>query len=602
MPYLRLFFLLSALLFSPGFGTLLSAASESDVTVSHAIAMNGVPRYGPGFSHFDYVNPNAPRGGELRASAIGTFDSFNPFISKGVAATGMGLVYDTLTVASDDEPFTQYGLVAETIEYPADRSWVVFHINPAARFQDGTPITAEDVVFSFEVLTDKANPLYRRYYANVTGAEAVDRLSVKFSFDGTHNQELPLIVGQLPVIPAHVWQGRNFFRTSLDIPVGSGPYRVAEFQAGRSVSYERVTDYWAKDLPVCRGRYNFDRIRYDYYRDSTIALESFKAGNYDFRLETSAKDWATMYTGPAFSSGEIIKEEIENELPQGMQCFAFNTRNPLFADSRVRLALSQAFDFQWSNTNLFYGQYTRSRSYFSNSELASSGLPSPAELEVLEPLRDQLPPEVFTTPYEPPSTAEKHGIRRNLRRAMELLKEAGWVVRDKKLVFAATGEPFTFEILLNSPAFERVALPFTRNLARLGIEASVRLVDTTQYVNRLREFDFDMIVASFGQSLSPGNEQRYFWHSSAADISGSRNYMGIRNPAIDALVDQVISAPTREDLVIRTRALDRALLWGHYVIPHWHLKTFRVAYRNIFDRPAVQPRYDLGLFNWWVKP
>jgi microcin C transport system substrate-binding protein len=602
MSCLRLFFLLSALLFIPGPGTLPCAASEPDTIVSHAIAMNGVPRYGPGFAHFDYVNPDAPKGGELRASAIGTFDSFNPFISKGVAATGMGLVYDTLTVASDDEPFTQYGLVAETIEYPRDRSWVVFHINPEARFQDGTPITAKDVVFSFDVLTDKANPLYRRYYANVTGAEAVDRLSVKFSFDGTHNQELPLIVGQLPVIPAHAWKDRDFFRTSLDIPVGSGPYRVAGFQAGRSVTYERVSDYWAADLPVCRGRYNFDRIRYDYYRDSTIALESFKAGNYDFRLETSAKDWATMYTGPAFSSGEIVKEEIKNELPQGMQCFAFNTRNPLFSDPRVRLALSQAFDFEWSNTNLFYGQYSRSKSYFSNSELASSGLPSPEELEVLEPFRDQLPPEVFTTPYEPPTTEGGHGIRRNLRRAMRLLKEAGWVVRDKKLVNAATNEPFTFEILLNSPAFERVALPFTRNLARLGIEASVRLVDTTQYVNRVRDFDFDMIVAVFGQSLSPGNEQRYFWHSSAADMPGSRNYMGIKNPVIDALVDQVITAPTRHDLVVRTRALDRVLLWGHYVIPHWHLKTFRVAYRNIFDRPAVQPRYDLGLFNWWVKP
>jgi microcin C transport system substrate-binding protein len=575
-----------------------SAAGQSQA--AHGVAMSGEPKYGPGFEHFDYVNPNAPKGGRVRLSAIGTFDSFNPFISKGVAADGIALTTDTLTVQADDEPFTQYGLIARSIEMPPDRSWVAFHLDPRARFHDGTPITAEDVAFTFHTLMEKGDPTYRKYYADVAHVDVLSPLSIRFRFKGSDNRELPLILGQLPVLPRHWWADRDFARTTLEPPLGSGPYKVGRFQAGRSVTYERVQDYWAVDHPVNRGRYNFNAVTYDYYRDATVALHAFRSGEYDFREENTAKDWATGYVGPPFRDGMIRREEIKNELPRGMQGFVFNTRRELFQDRRVREALSLAFDFEWSNRSLFYGQYVRSASYFSNSELASSGLPTPEELALLEPLRDQLPGEVFTREFRPPASDGMGFNRENLLKAVELLREAGWEVRDKRLVHSQTGRPFRFEILLLSPAFERVVLPYMRNLGKLGIQASIRLVDVSQYINRIRVFDFDMLVFVFGQSNSPGNEQRYFWHSESADLPGSRNLIGIRDPAIDRLVDLVISAPDRESLIHRTRALDRALLWGHYVVPHWHSSVYRVAYWNMFEHPAVSPKYDLGFFTWWV--
>lgn len=569
---------------------------------AHGVAMHGDLKYGPDFTHFDYADPDAPKGGTVTFSAIGTFDSLNPYILKGVPAAGLGLVFQSLTTQSEDEPFSEYGEIAESILVPEDRSWVAFDLRPQARWHDGEPITVEDVIFSLAILKTRGHPFYRVYYKNVVKAEKVGERRVRFTFEGGINRELPLIVGQLPVLPKHYYEGREFERATLDPPIGSGPYRIERVDAGRTIVYRREEDWWGADLPVNRGRYNFDEVRYEYYRDSDVALEAFKAGQYDIRLENTAKLWATGYDSPALEKGWIVKEEIPVERPAGMQGFVFNTRRPLFRDARVRRALAYAFDFEWTNKTLFYGAYTRTDSYFENSELEAKGLPGPKELELLEPFRDRLPPEVFTEDYEPPKTDGSGNIRRNLRIALRLLREAGWKVENGRLVNAATGEPFRFEILLVSPAFERIAGPFVKNLERLGIEASIRTVDTSQYQNRLNQFDFDMIVAVWGQSLSPGNEQRDFWSCEAARTPGSRNYAGICDPVVDALIDRIIQAPTREDLVAACRALDRVLLWGHYVIPHWHIPYIRIAYWNKFGRPEIVPRHDIDLFAWWVDP
>jgi microcin C transport system substrate-binding protein len=568
---------------------------------AHGIAMHGDLKYGPDFEHFDYVNPNAPKGGTVTFSVIGTFDSFNPYIIKGNAAAGVAALYESLTTQSLDEPFSEYGLLAETMEMPEDRSWVAFTLRPEARWHDGQPVTVDDVIWSLETLRDKGAPFYRYYYKNVKSVEPAGERRVKFTFDETTNRELPLIIGQLPILPKHDFEGREFDRTTLEPPLGSGPYRIKSFEPGRTIVYERVADYWGADVPVNRGSYNFDQLRYEYYRDANVALEAFKAGAYDIRTENTAKFWATAYTGPMFDAGWIVKEEIAHELGTGMQGFAFNLRRPLFQDPKVREALAYAFDFEWTNRTIMYGEYDRTESYFSNTELAAEGLPSAAELVLLEPFRDQLPDEVFSEVYRAPATDGENGIRQNLRTALRLLGEAGWNVEGGRLI-NAQGQPFQFEILLNGPSFERHTLPFVKNLERLGIVATVRTVDPAQYQNRMDSFDFDMTVESFGQSLSPGNEQRDFWGSESADIPGSRNTIGIKSPVIDQLIERIIEAPTREDLVTATRALDRVLLWGHYVIPHWHSRSFRVAYWNKFDRPEITPPYGLSLFSWWVDP
>jgi microcin C transport system substrate-binding protein len=578
-----------------------SSLQAQEAAPAHGMAMHGDLKYGPDFEHFDYVNPNAPKGGTVTFSVIGTFDSFNPYVIKGNAAAGITLLYESLTTQSLDEPFSEYGLLAETIEMPEDRSWVAFTLRPEARWHDGKRITVDDVIWSFETLRDKGAPFYRYYYKNVKSVEPAGERRVKFTFDDTSNRELPLIVGQLPILPKHDFADREFDKTTLQPPLGSGPYRITSFEPGRTVVYERVGDYWGADLPVNRGTYNFDEIRFEYYRDANVALEAFKAGAYDIRQENTSKFWATAYTGPMFDAGWIVKEEIPHELGTGMQGFAFNLRRPLFQDPKVRQALAYAFDFEWTNRTIMYGEYDRTESYFSNTELAAEGLPSEAELALLEPFRDQLPEEVFTKVYQAPSTEGEGGIRQNLRTALGLLREAGWSVEDGRLV-NAQGQPFRFEILLNGPSFERHTLPFVQNLERLGIAATVRAVDPAQYQNRMDDFDFDMTVESFGQSLSPGNEQRDFWGSEAAGIPGSRNTIGIKDPVVDHLIDRIIEAPTREDLVTATRALDRVLLWGHYVIPHWHSRIFRVAYWNKFDRAETTPPYGLSLFSWWVNP
>jgi microcin C transport system substrate-binding protein len=577
-----------------------SPSAAETIKPVHAIAMHGKPKYGPDFRHFDYVNPNAAKGGQVKLAAIGSFDTFNPYILKGQPAAGLNNLFETLLTSSSDEAFTEYGLIAESIEMPEDRSWVAFTLRKEARWHDGKPITVDDVIFSLGLIKTKGHPFYRSYFKNLERAEQVGEHKVRFTFSGGINRELPLITGQLPILPKHYWEGRDFEKTTLEPPVGSGPYRIKSFEAGRSVTYELDPDYWGRDLPVQKGTDNFQIIRYDYYRDTTVSLEAFKAGEYDFRQENVAKEWATGYDSPSVRQGLIKKEEIRHEQPTGMQAFVFNARRDFFKDKRVRQALALAFDFEWTNKNLFFGQYTRTRSFFSNSELASSGLPSPEEMKILEPYRGRIPDEVFTKEYAPPAVPNEDALRANLRAALNLLKDAGWIIKDRKLVQATGGKPFQFEILLNQPTWERIALPFARNLERLGIEAKVRTVDPAQYQKRTDDFDFDMIVASFGQSLSPGNEQRDFWGSAVANEPGSRNLIGIKDPVVDALIDLIIAAPDREQLIFRTRALDRVLLWGHYLIPNWHIQNFRVAHWDKFGRPPVSPKYALCFQCWWV--
>jgi microcin C transport system substrate-binding protein len=590
-------------LFTPMGAVLLSAvASLALAAPQHAVTLYGeAPKYPADFQHFDYVNPDAPKGGTFRQNGFGGFDSLNPYISKGVPAADVSMIYDTLARASLDEPFTEYGLVAGQIEKAPDNSWVRFYLRPEARFHDGHPIHAEDVVFSFETLMKSGSPLYRGYYADVADVIAEDPHRVLFKFKHNDNRELPLILGQLAVLPKHYWEGRDFTKSGLDIPLGSGPYKVADVQAGRSIRLERVKDYWAKDLPMNRGMFNFDALQTEYYRDNTVALEAMKAGQFDYWFETSAKNWATAYDIPAVREHRLIREEIPNGNPTGMQGFVFNLRKPMFQDRRVREALAVLLDFEWTNKQLFNGAYTRTDSYFENSDMGASGLPSPAELNILEPLRGQIPDEVFTTPFSNPVTDASGVIRDQQRRAYKLLQEAGWRIQNDKMV-DAQGKPVTVEFLLAQPEFERVLLPYKRNLADLGIELVIRRVDVSQYITRVRSRDFDMIVGSFAQSNSPGNEQREYWSSSSADKPGSRNYMGLRDPAIDSLVEGLINASSRQDLIDHTRALDRVLLWGNYVIPNWHIKTWRVAYWNTIGHPSVTPKYDIGTDTWWKKP
>ena len=579
-----------------------SLSLAQDVYRGSAIALHGDIKYPERFTQFDFVNPDAPKGGELVLAATGSYDSFNSFIAEGLTPTALGLIYDSLMYQSSDEPFTQYGLLAESIEVPADKSYVQYVLREGATWHDGVPITADDVVFSFEKQTTEGAPGIASYYADVSGVEKIDDRTVRFNFSGEPNSELPLIVGSLTIIPKHFWEDKDFTAVLTEAPLGSGAYRVGEFDMGRSITYERVPDYWAADLPVNVGQNNFDTIRYEYYQDTTVSLEAFKAGEFDFRLENVAKDWATAYEIPAKEEGRLITEAVPNNLNQGMQAFVFNTRLPKFSDPRVREALGYAFDFEWSNKNLFYDQYTRSNSFFSNSEMAATGLPEGKELEYLEKYRDQIPEEVFTTEFTLPVTDGSGNNRDNLRRAQELLTEAGWEIKDGKLTNAA-GETMDFEFVLNSPTLERVVAPFVQNLERLGITVTLNTIDPGQWVERMRNFDFEMTSVRRPQSESPGNEQRNYWSSEAADTPGSGNFYGIKNPAIDGLIGDLISAPDRESLVAATKALDRVLLWNHYVIPNWYVPADRIAYWNKFGRPEDASDYGSSadfFTTWWI--
>ena len=568
----------------------------------HALTLADAPKYGPDFKHLDYVNPDAPKGGTVTYGAIGTFDSFNPYIIKGTPA-GISGVFETLTTSPEDDILTEYGLIAESMEVATDKSWIIYNLRPEARWQDGKPITADDVVFSFDILKEKGDPFYRSYYADVVKGERLDDHRVKFTFKTGGNRELPVIMGQLTILPKHWWESRKFEDVLLEPPLGSGPYKVGKFDLGRSFTMERVPDYWGEKLPINLGTDNYDRRIYDYYRDPEVQLEAFKSGRIDIRSENSAKRWATSYDFPAVKDGRVVKEKFKHVRPTGMQAFIFNTRRGFFADRQVREALIYAFDFEWANKTLFFGEYTRTRSFFENSELAATGLPSPEELKILEPFRGKIPDEVFTAEYNPPKTDGSGNARDNLSKAADLLEQAGWKVENGKRV--KDGKPFAFEILLDDPAFERIVQPFAQNLQRIGIDVSVRmLIDASQYESRVEDFDFDMLVSGWGQSLSPGNEQREFWGSQAADLKGSRNYVGIKDPVIDTLVEQLINAPTRHDLILHCRALDRVLQWNYFVVPNWHLAADRLVYWDKFSKPDKRPDppYGIGSSGWWIDP
>lgn len=577
-----------------------AALAEDAVKPIHGIAMHGAPKYPADFKHFDYVNPDATKGGELRLGAQGTFDSLNPFILRGSAAGLSALIYDTLTVASLDEPFTRYGLVAETMEVPADRSWVIFNLRTEAKFHDGRPITADDVIFTFQTLVEQGRPIYAYYYASVAKVEKLGPLKVKFTFKPGENRELPLIISELAVLPKHYWEGRDFKAPTLDPPLGSGPYKLARFEAGRWITVERVKDYWGAKLAVNVGRYNFDSIRVDYYRDATVLREALKSGRIDYREENQAKAWATEYDLPEVKEKKLVKREVPVANGGGMQAFVFNTRRPMFKDARVRQALSYAFDFEYANRTLFNGQYTRTKSYFENSDLAARGLPQGEELKILERFRGRVPEEVFTKEFTVPTYKDERDFRNGLRMAFRLLKEAGWAIKDTKLVDAKTGKPMRFEIITFQQEFERIYLPFVQNLKRLGVEAHVRLVDPSQYEERLRKFDFDVTTLTFGQSLSPGNEQRNYWSSAAADREGSYNYIGVKDKVVDELVELIIAAPDREALVARSKALDRVLLWHHYVIPQWYVPYDRLVYWDKFGTPGKPTINGESVYTWWV--
>jgi microcin C transport system substrate-binding protein len=577
------------------------SAAPGQAIRTHALSLLGEPALPADFAHFPWVNPDAPKGGEIALTALGSYDSFNQFIIRGTAAVGLGLIYDTLLKESADEASTEYPYLAQWIDLPADRMGVSFEINPAARWHDGRPVTAADVVWTFNTLRTNGRPFFRSYYGDVTEVVAEGERRVTFRFRSNENRELALILGQMPVLPQHWWATRDFTRPLLEPPLGSGAYRIERFDAGRSIVYRRVEDWWARDIPSVRGTQNFGAYRYEYFRDNTVALEAFKAGQIDFRTENVARDWATAYDFPARRRGLVKLDEIRHQLPTGMQAFAVNLRRPLFHDVRVRRALVEMFDFEWMNANLFFGAYARTSSYFSNSELASSGLPQGRELAILEGFRGRVPNEVFTQEFRLPTTDGSGNNRDGIRRALALLQQAGWQVRDRRLV-NAQGSRFEFEILLNTPTFERVALPYVQWLERLGMSVRVRTVDPAQYQTRIDAFDFDMTIDSIGQSLSPGNEQRDYFTCAKARENGSQNVAGICDPAIDELVELVVNAPDRQELVARTRALDRVLLWNHFVIPHWHIQSFRIAFWDKFGRPERNPRYNLGLDSWWIDP
>lgn len=594
--------ILSAFFTLCAFATLSNALS----TQTHALSIYGNPKYPKNFTHFDYVNPNAPKGGTLKSFALGTFDSLNPFSQKGNPAAELNaLVYNTLTIQSLDEPFSEYALVADSMTQ--GRDFIIFHLNKKARFSDGKPIRAKDIVFSFETLLQKGKIDFKRYYADVKSVKALNDFEVIFYFKTDSNKELPLILGQIPILPSHIYlqNGKNTFgENPLQIPVGSGAYKVKKFDLGRSITYERDPNYWAKDHPTQKGMYNFDEVVVEYYKDPAVAQTAFMAGEYDYRVESSAKVWANDYEGRAKREGKIILQSFRHELPSTLQGFFFNTRKPIFADKRVREAIFYAFDFEWSNKNLFYNQYERTTHIFHNSPFASSGIPQGKELEILLPYKDRLDSRIFTQPYIVPITngEQKRGenLRENLKYARDLLESAGFYVKNGRL-YTPTHQPFSFEILISYEAFERICLPFAKNLKKLGIEAKIRKVDDSQYINRVRAFEYDMVVELLGQSLFPGNEQNYYWNSQVANTKGSKNFAGVQDPVVDELITKLLNATLEQDRTAIGKSLDRVLLWGFYVLPHFNLPAFRIAYWHTIAMPSQTPPYGIDPYLWWSK-
>jgi microcin C transport system substrate-binding protein len=601
-----------------GLTSLSALADEGSVTRSNAIAILAKPALPPDFPYFPYVNPNAPKGGEVTLAAIGSYDSFNPYILRGTGTHGMsgpwvilpggsgsgssiGHIWESLLTSSADESGAGYGHLAETIELPADKLWVAFELRPEAKFSDGTPVTADDVAWTYHTLMEKGRPGFRIELADVKDVVVEGPRRVSFHFKSNENRELPLILGGLPILPKHFFDDRDFTRPLTDPPIGSGPYRVANFELGRSVSFARRPDWWAAGLPTGKGTNNFDRVRFEYFRDSTVAMEAFKAGQIDLRSENISKNWATAYEFPAVQRGLVIKHEFRHHLPTGMQGFAMNTRRPVFADPLVRQALAWAFDFEWANKNLFYSSYTRTLSYFSNSDLASSGVPEGDELKLLEPYRKELPPALFTEPFKLPVTDGSGNNREQLRQALTWLEQAGWSVKERKLV-DKTGTQMSFTMLLDDPSLERVALPYAQVLQKLGIDARVRTVDPAQYQHLTDDFDFDMIVMIFPESDLPGNELRDYFTCAAAKAQGSFNGPGICDPAVDALVDRIVIAQDRAALATAARALDRVLLWRWYMVPNWDSLSFHVAYWDRFGHPDKPIREGFNFDSWWIDP
>jgi len=592
-----------------GGGLLAGQAAAQERKWKHGLSLFGEPHYPAGFKHFAYVNPAAPQGGAIRQIAFGTFDNFNGVVAvvKGSLVSGLELINETLSTPALDEVSTEYGLLAEAVSYPEDRTSVTYRLRANAHWHDGKPVTPDDVIYSFDTFR-KNSPQYAAYYRHVAKAEKTGERDVTFTFDGPGNRELPQIVGQLQVLPKHWWEGpdksgrkRDVTQTTLEPPLGSGPYGIKEFAPGRTIVYEKVADYWGKDLNVNIGTNNFQQIRYEYYRDSTVALEAFKGDQVDWRTENSAKNWATAYDFPAARDKKVVKEEFPVRNVGVMQAFAFNLRRDKFKDARLRRAFNFAFDFEEMNKQIFFDQYQRIGSYFAGTELACSGVPQGLELEILQSVKDKVPPALFTQAYANPVNGTPENVRNNLREALKLLREADYEVENTRLVNTKTKENLAVELLVDDPSFERVMLFYKPSLERLGIAVSVRTVDSAQYENRMRQWQFDIVIASWGESLSPGNEQRDFWGSHAADIPGSRNIVGIKNPAVDAMIERIIFAKSREELVAATHALDRVLLWNFYVVPQWTYPFTRTARWDRFGRPQNMPQYGSSAFPaiWW---
>lgn len=596
------------------FGLATSFPAWATLSESHGYAQFGALKYPASFTHFDWVNPEAPKGGTLRIMAAGSFDTLNPYTLKGTSpvATANFLQYgvtelnEPLMVGtgqydpSGDEPASSYGLIASSVEYSEDRSWVVFNLRPEARFHDGKPITAYDVAFSYRLLLKEGHPQYRTSLQEVKRVDILNRHRVRFVLKRANNPLLILRLGELPVLPQHYWKNRDFKATTFEPPLGSGPYRITRVNPGRSLTFERVKDWWGAFLPVNRGKYNFDRVDVDFYRDSHVAFEAFKAGEFDFYIEQQAKNWANNYRFPAVTRGDVIRAEIPHQIPTQTQALFMNTRRATFEDARVREALGLMFDFEWTNRTLFNSSYTRAASYYPNSEFSAKGKPEGAEWLLLSPFRAQLPAKLFTEPFRMPVTDGRGIPRETMRRALGLLAEAGWKPSGQRLM-NAKGQPLQFEILLVNPNLERILQPFTENLASIGIQANLRTVDRAQYKQRLDQFDFDMILLTLPQTLSPGLEQSLYFHSSQANVKGGKNYAGIHDPVVDALLEKLLSARSRDEQVAATRALDRVMLWQYYTIPNWYIDYHRLAYRNRFAFVATPP-YTLGLRTWWLKP
>ncbi|NQD79181.1 ABC transporter substrate-binding protein [Pseudomonas sp. CrR14] len=596
------------------FGLATSFPALATLSESHGYAQFGTLKYPASFTHFDWVNPEAPKGGTLRIMAAGSFDTLNPYTFKGTSpvATANFLQYgvtelnEPLMVGtgqydpSGDEPASSYGLIAQSVEYSEDRSWVVFNLRPEARFHDGKPITAYDVAFSYRLLLKEGHPQYRTNLQEVKRVDILNRHRVRFVLKRSNNPLLILRLGELPVLPQHYWKDRDFKATTFEPPLGSGPYRITQVNPGRSLSFERVENWWGASLPVNRGKYNFDRVEVDFYRDSHVAFEAFKAGEFDLYIEQQAKNWANNYRFPAVTRGDVVRAEIPHQIPTQTQALFMNTRRNTFEDVRVREALGLMFDFEWTNRTLFNGSYTRAASYYPNSEFSAKGKPKGAEWLLLSPYRAQLPSQLFTEPFQMPVTDGRGIPRETMRRALGLLADAGWKPSGQRLL-NDKGQALRFEILLVNPNLERILQPFTENLASIGVQASLRTVDRAQYKQRLDQFEFDMILLTLPQTLSPGLEQSLYFHSSQASVKGGKNYAGINDPVVDALLDKLLSARSRNEQVAATRALDRVMLWQHYTIPNWYIDYHRLAYRNRFAFVTTPP-YTLGLRTWWLKP